>query len=145
MGFFWAKFVTKDSYFQSKTDKIDRHHHWILHIRFILCIEFYFEQTILNFWTKFTQERYWSSKTEKVNIFVESCILKLVFVPNFNLNWQFWYFHQICPKWDFLVENRKSEHLFSTYFCIFKLVYREISAQTDNFDFLDQICQKRYF
>ena len=39
----------------------------MLHIRIILCIKSHFEQTILNFWTKFAQERHLWSKTEKVN------------------------------------------------------------------------------
>ena len=63
-----------------------------MHIRLSLCIKFHFEETILNFWTKFTQERYLCSKTEKVNIIIEFRIFKLVLVPNFSLNWQFWFF-----------------------------------------------------
>ena len=31
-------------------------------------------------------------KTEKVNIIIDFCIFKLVLVPNFSLNWQFWDF-----------------------------------------------------
>ena len=83
LRFFGPNMLAKGSYFQSKTDKIDRHHHWILHIWIGFCIKFHFEQTILNLWTKFTQEKYWSSKTEKVNIItIESCIFRLVLVPN---------------------------------------------------------------
>ena len=61
-------------------------------IRNSLCIKFHFVQTILNFWTKLTQERYSCSKTEKVNIIIESGIFKLVLIPNLSLNWQFWLF-----------------------------------------------------
>ena len=61
-------------------------------IRNSLCIKFHFVQTILNFWTKLTQERYSCSKTEKVNIIIESGIFKLVLIPNLSLNWQFWFF-----------------------------------------------------
>ena len=50
-----------------------------------LCSKFHFEQTVLNFWTKFAQVRYLWSKTDKVNI-IEFRIFKLVFVPNFSLN-----------------------------------------------------------
>ena len=66
--------------------------------------------TILNFWTKFAQERYLWSKTEKVNIIIEFRLFKLVLVPNFSLNWQFWFFGPNLPKKIFPVENRKSEH-----------------------------------
>ena len=52
----------------------------------------------MNFWTKFTQEKYWSSKTEKVYITIESCIFRLVLVPNSSLNWQFWFFLSDLPK-----------------------------------------------
>ena len=64
----------------------------MLHIRISLCIKFHFEQTILNFWTKFAQERYLWSKTEKLNILIKFLLSKLVFLPNFSLNWQFWFF-----------------------------------------------------
>ena len=40
--------------------------------------QIHFKQAILNFWTKFVQERYFCSKTEKVNITNESHISKLV-------------------------------------------------------------------
>ena len=44
------------------------------------------------FWTKFTQNRYFLPKTEKVNITIELGILELVEIPIFNLNKQlmFW-------------------------------------------------------
>ena len=63
-----------------------------------LCIKFHFEQTILNFWTKFTQESYLCSKTEKVNIIIEFRMFKLVLVPNFSWNWHFWSFWPDLPK-----------------------------------------------
>ena len=43
----------------------------MLHIRISLCIKFHSEQTILDFWTKFAQQRYFWPKTEKMNIFSE--------------------------------------------------------------------------
>ena len=83
------------------------------------------------FWTKFAQKRCFPSGTEKVNTTMEFCIFELVYVPNFSLNWQFWFFRpnlpkkcvcepnfsfqwqfwfsfdQICPKTVFPVENGK--------------------------------------
>ena len=74
--------------FQSKSEKYEHWIlNWILHIRNSLCIKFHFEQIILNFWTKFTQERYLCSKTEKVTSSLNSA-----YSPNFSLNWQFWFF-----------------------------------------------------
>ena len=63
-----------------------------MHIRISLCIKFHFEQAIWNFWTKFTQEIYLYSETEKVNIIIEFHIFELALVPNFSLNWQFTFF-----------------------------------------------------
>ena len=59
-------------------------------------------------WSKFTQNGYSRSKTENVNITIEFCIFKLVYLPNFSLNWQFWYFGQTLPILVFLVYKRKS-------------------------------------
>ena len=82
-----------------------------MHIRISLCIKFHFEQTILNFWTKFAQERYLWSKTEKVNIIIEFRIFKLVSWYQISaLTDNFDFLDQICPKRVFLVKNRKSEH-----------------------------------
>ena len=94
--------------------QINRHHRWILHIRISLCIEFNFEQTILNFWTKFAQERYLWSKTEKLNIIIEFRLFKLVLVPNFSLNWQFWFFWPDLPKKGFsgLKQKKWTPHIF---------------------------------
>ena len=76
------------SLLQSKSEKYEHWIlNWILHIRNSLCIKFHFEQIILNFWTKFTQERYLCSKTEKVTSSLNSA-----YSPNFSLNWQFWFF-----------------------------------------------------
>ena len=84
-----------------------------MHIRISLCIKFHFEQIISNFWTKFTQERYLCSKTEKVNI-IEFRLFKLVLVPNFSLNWQFWFFWPDLPKKGFsgLKQKKWTPHIF---------------------------------
>ena len=94
--------------------KINRHHHWILHIWVSLCIKFHFEQIILNFCTKFAQERYLWSKTEKLNIIIEFRLFKLVLVPNFSLNWQFWFFWPDLPKKGFsgLKQKKWTPHIF---------------------------------
>ena len=47
---------------------------------------------------KFAKERYLWSKTEKVNIIIEFRIFKLVLLPNFRLNWQFWIFWPYLSK-----------------------------------------------
>ena len=38
-----------------------------------------------NFWTKFTPERYFWSKGEKLSITIELCVIKLVNVRNLTL------------------------------------------------------------
>ena len=45
-----------------------------------------------------------------MNIIIEFRMFKLVMIPNFSFNWQFWLFWPDSPKKVFLVENRKSEH-----------------------------------
>ena len=57
----------------------------ILHIQISLCIEFHFEQTILNLWTKFSQEGCLCSKTEKVNIIIEFRIFQISLGTKFRL------------------------------------------------------------
>ena len=47
-----------------------------------------------------------------MNIIIEFCKFELVLVPNFTLNWQFWFSDQICPKRVIPVEKGKSEHYF---------------------------------
>ena len=59
------------------------------------------------FFTKFAQKGCFQSKTETINGAIEFCIFELVSVPNFSLNWQFWFFWPNLPKRDFPVENGK--------------------------------------
>ena len=68
--------------------------------------------TIFNFWTKFAQEGYLRSKTERDNIIIEFCIFELVLVPNFNFDWQFWFFEPNLPKNGFSGLKQKSEHYY---------------------------------
>ena len=76
--------------------------------------QFHFEQIILNFRTKFALELYLWRKTKKVNIVIEFRMFKLVLVPNFRLNSQFWFFNQICPKKFFWSKTEKvwTPHIF---------------------------------
>ena len=61
--------------------------HWSLHIWIKLPRKFQLKVIISTFWTKFTQKEDFQSKAEKVNFTIEFCIFKLVYVPNFSLNW----------------------------------------------------------
>ena len=61
---------------RSKTEK--EHHQRILHIQNSLGTKFQLKLTILIFWTKFAQNGYFRSKTEKVNTTIEFCIFDLV-------------------------------------------------------------------
>ena len=81
------------------------------------------------FWTKFAQKGCFRSKNRKSEEAIEFCIFDLVWVPNFSLNWQFWFFfsYQICPKREFLVENGKialvrTSMVFSYYIKLFHTV-----------------------
>ena len=47
---------------------------------------------------KFVPKWYFQSKTENVNSTTQFCIFKLVLVPNFSLNWQFWFSGPNLPK-----------------------------------------------
>ena len=98
--------------------------------------------TILNFWTKFVQGGYLWSKTEEVNIIIEFRIFKLFLVPNLSINWQFWFFRSDLPRKSFSGLKQKKVDTTIEFFIV-KLV--PISAQTDNFEFLDQIYPKRVF
>ena len=63
-----------------------------MHIWISLVTEFQSKRKILIFWIKFTQKGYFRSKITNVNTTIKFCIFKLILVPNFSLNWQFWFF-----------------------------------------------------
>ena len=71
---------------------------WIMHIRISLCTKFQLILTVLIFWIKFTQKGYFWSKINKVNTTTKFCIFELVWVSNFSLNWQFWFYGLNLPK-----------------------------------------------
>ena len=85
-----------------------------MHIRISLSIIFHSEQIVLNFWSKFAQKRYLWSKAEKVNVIIEFWLFTLVLVPNFSLNWQFWFFWPDLPKKSFpgLQKKKWTPHIF---------------------------------
>ena len=82
MRFFGPNCPKRVSYFQSKTDKIDTITEFcIFELVFVSNFtlnKFHFEQTVLNFRTKFAQERDGWSKTGKLSIIIEFRLFKLV-------------------------------------------------------------------
>ena len=93
---FWANFRQK-KVFPAQNRKSE-HHHWVLPIQISLRTKFHFKQTVLSCGTKFAQKECFWSETEKMNMTIEFCMFKLVSVPNFSLNWQFWFFGPNLPK-----------------------------------------------
>ena len=89
------------------------------------------------FGTKFAEEKYFCSK-KKVNITIEFSILELVQITNFSLNW---FFRQNLSKNGF--SRLKEKEWTPTPYSNFS--WYQISALTENFDFLDKIWQKEYF
>ena len=70
------------------------------------------------------------SKNEKVNITSEFCVFELVEVPNFTLNWQFWFFGPNLPK-EYLVKIGKK---WTTYeFYTFQISKYQTSASRIKF------------
>ena len=92
----------------SVRNKKSEHHYWILHIQISLGTRFHLKQTFLNFWTNFAQKGCFRSKTVEVDITVEFYIFKLVLVPSFSLNWQFWFFRPDLPKKDISSQKQKN-------------------------------------
>ena len=70
--------------------------------------------------------------------------IQISLVRNFSSNWQFLFSRPNWPKNVFPVKNWKSEHHHWTRHIQIRLGTK-FSAQTENFDFFDQICPKRVF
>ena len=165
------------------------YHYWVLYIGISLSTNFQLKLAIAIFGLNFPQKgSYFQSKTDKIDTTIKFFILKLVFVSNFTLNKQFWYFGSNLPKKVFPIKNWKSEHnhwiphiqislgtkfplkltilIFWTRFSqkgfsglkqkkltphIFHIILHIQINLVQNFssnwefDFLDQICPKRYF
>ena len=111
----------KKGHFQSKKQKSE-HNHWILYIGICLGTKFQLKLTVLTFLTEVTQEKYFLLKMQKVNTSFEFCIFKLVCVPNFILNKQFWILGSYLPK---MGKNIR------IHFYIFKLVYNHLQNILD--------------
>ena len=92
------------------------------------------------FFGQYLQKR---SKTEKKSITIQFYILKLVWVPDVNFN-NFDFLKQICHIKRSIVKKQKEwiSPLSSSYFSY--TIY-PISAEFDNFHFLEQTCPKRVF
>ena len=52
----------------------------------------------MNFFPKFAEKGCFPSRTEKANTTIDLCILEIVLVPNFRLNWQLRFFNPISSK-----------------------------------------------
>ena len=74
---FYGTNLHPKKYFRWKTTKSE-HHHWIMHVRISLGTKLQLKLTNLVIWTKFVQEEFFWSKTEKVIITIELCIFELV-------------------------------------------------------------------
>ena len=97
--------------------------------------------TTLIFLTKFALKGNYQLKAEKVNTAIRFCIIKLVCVSNFSLNWWFWFLDKIYLERVFPVENKKWTSPLNWILHIwikFQLKLsnlNQISAYTDNLDF----------
>ena len=95
-------------------------HYWILQIPIVpisLHTKFQLKKTIQIFWIKFAQKRYFWSKTKKVNITIEFCILELYLVRGFN---NFDFLDKIFPKGYF--RSKADKVSITIKFCSFELV-----------------------
>ena len=89
-------------------------------MKMIVDTKFQLQLIIMIFWTKFAEKGCFRSKTEKVNTTIEFCMLKLVYVPNFTLNWQF--LDQVYKKKSISSQKWKKFIITIIEFCIFELV-----------------------
>ena len=90
-------------------------------MKMIVDTKFHLQLIIMIFWTKFAEKGCFRSKTEKVNTTIEFCMLKLVYVPNFTLNWQFWFFGPSLQKKEYF-QSKMEKFIITIGFCIFESV-----------------------
>ena len=107
---------------------------------------FQLKLTIGILWTRFVKKAsyYFRSKTDKINTTTECCIFELVFISNFTLNKQFWFFDQIYPRQVFMFKNRKSEHYHWIPLIQISLGTK-LKLKLTILIFFDQICPKKVF
>ena len=112
--------LTRKNFLLSKNEP----QHWILHIRISLGIKSYFEQTILNFGTRFVQTGNLWSNTEKVSMTIKFYIFQLLGKGE-NYHWRGEYYHWIlnirislgttfAQKEYFRSKTKKAESLLSS-------------------------------
>ena len=95
---FWTK-LTEKGYFHNKKEE-NENHLWVLYIWITLGSKFWFQQIFLN---RFPQKMILPVKNrKKMNVTIEFFIFDLVSVPNFRLNWKFWFFELPLPEKDIL-------------------------------------------
>ena len=99
--FYFFEQICPTRYFPLKTEKSE-HHWWLQHIWISPGNRFQLKLAVLTFWTKFTQKGCFQSKSEKMNTTIELCIFKSVCIPNFSLNWQFWFSGPNLPKKEYI-------------------------------------------
>ena len=95
---FWSK-LTQKGYFQFKKEK-QVQHYWILHIRITLGAKFYSRQTILNVGPNLPKKTIFCQKRKKqASLFSSKTATKRVLsIPNFDRDEQFWFFGPNLPK-----------------------------------------------
>ena len=91
-------------------NKKSEQHHWILHIRISLSINFYLNLTILIVWTKLAQKGISGQKRKRWTSLSNSTYLKRDSHQILTLSVNFDFLDHICPKRVFPIKSRKIEH-----------------------------------
>lgn len=123
--------------------------------KFNLSSKFYLKYTVLIFWTKFAQKGNFWSKAEKMNNTIKFTIFKLLQMSNFILNRKFLFVWPNLSKKGKINRikeqknkrlriKRRNRHCHQIHHNRIT-IDAQISFQTDNSRFLDQICLKRLF
>ena len=126
--------------FLDENEKSEQHH-WILHIRTRPATKFQLKLTILTFWSKSGQKGYPRSKTENRHwiLYIRITLgIKFHLKLTTSIVWT-----KFPQKEYFLSEQKKwTPPLNSAYW---NYSGYQISAWTDNFDFMDQIFPNQIF
>ena len=124
--------------------KNEQQDHRILQVRISLSTKFQLKLKNLIFWTKFSQQGCFRSKTKRVNATIAFCIFKLLWVPDFTLTNNFKFWDQIFLKNVFPVKNKISEHLNWILHIQIRL-YTKFHCKLTTFNFETKFAQKEYF